>query len=113
MLPTEHLVPDVGICGMDRHVQGTETHTTDSLYYVIRGGRKGEKVPIQKGKPIIFVFDIERGSQALWKLIDETKNTMILMSSNWELPSLSFLCKIKNGEKIERWAQRRERRNRC
>ncbi len=65
------------VAGMDRDVQGGEFIRQDPLHLFFTNRRQGDISAVKVGEAIIFVFDIQGGTQAARQLLHKAEQAVI------------------------------------
>ena len=73
----EHLTAKLRIGGMKGNINRLQVIPCDPLNVVVAHIGQSDIIPLQKRKPGIIIFEVQRLPHAFWHLIDKTEHTFI------------------------------------
>ena len=78
----EHLGADVGIGGVDRHVERAEPLGDDPLEVGLGEPGEGGEVPVEEAQPVVVVLEVEALPQARRQLVDEAELAVVVAGAH-------------------------------
>jgi Na+/proline symporter len=74
----QHLAADLGVGGMDAHVQRREPLGHDPFEICLGEPRQRREVAVQERQPVVVVFQVEAAPHPLRELVDEAELTVVV-----------------------------------
>ena len=78
----EHLGADVGVGGVDRHVERAQPLGDDPLEVGLGEPGEGGEVPVEEAQPVVVVLQVEALPQARRQLVDEAELAVVVAGAH-------------------------------
>ena len=78
----QHLGADVGIGGVDRHVERAQPLGDDALEVGLGEPGEGGEVPVEEAQPVVVVLEVEALPQARRQLVDEAELAVVVAGAH-------------------------------
>ena len=78
----EELGPHGGVGGVDAHVERPEPFGDDPFEVGFGEAGQRREVPIEKGEPVVVVFQVEAAPHAFGQLVDEAERAVVVAGSH-------------------------------